>query len=206
MQANKLPENINVDKEQLYQMSLVTLGGFSLLGALLIYFLVEEGFQATMLQGASFAWQAVVGASYGVYSALMAIGLIRFSMLKSVRDFYGKMFSGLNLQFPDLIFYSMCAGVGEEILFRAALQTLLCSLLLSFGWSIHWGVWSISLGFVALHGYLNPRDFKMFIYGVFLVGVSAGMGYLFAYFGILAAIASHFIFDLIMFSYLVYRA
>lgn len=194
-----------VDKGQLYQMSLLTLGGFSLLGAVLIYFFVEASFAELLQTGRAFWTQTVWGASFGLWASLLAIALIRFTRLRSVRDFYARMFMGLKLNFADIAFYSMCAGVGEEILFRAALQTMACGFFVALGWPIDMGVWLVSLVFVALHGYLNPRDPKMFLYGAFLVFVSAGMGYLFLYTGLLAAVLSHFVFDLIMFSYLIYR-
>ncbi|MCD8528909.1 MAG: CPBP family glutamic-type intramembrane protease [Chitinophagales bacterium] len=76
--------------------------------------------------------------------------------------------------------------MGEEILFRGAIQYYIY-------------LWPTAVLFVLLHGYLNPKDKSTFIYGVFLVFISAGFGYLFKFLGIYAAIAAHFIYDVIMF-------
>ena len=58
--------------------------------------------------------------------------------------------------------------------------------------------------FIVLHGYLNPNDLELSLYGIVMVGVSAGIGYLLVVWGIYASITAHFIFDLIMFLYLKY--
>ena len=81
---------------------------------------------------------------------------------------------------------SFAAGVGEEILFRGAIQPFI-------------GVWPTAIGFVAIHGYLNPMNLKMSIYGILMVVVSAGIGYLFKYEGLYAAITAHFLIDLVLF-------
>lgn len=101
------------------------------------------------------------------------------------------MIKDLNLQWYHILFYSFCAGLGEEILFRGAIQAY-----------IH--IWPTAIIFVLLHGYVNPKDLKTSIYGVFLILVSAGFGYMMKYWGIYAAMSAHFIYDVIMFSYLKY--
>jgi len=79
--------------------------------------------------------------------------------------------------------------VGEEILFRGAFQPL-------------FGLWIVAIVFVAIHGYLNLFDWKISIYGLYMVLVAAGFGYLFSGFGIIAASSAHFAFDVIMLRYL----
>lgn len=88
-----------------------------------------------------------------------------------------------------VVFYSFCAGVGEEILFRGVIQHYIL-------------LWPTAIIFVLIHGYLNLKDKTMFIYGVFLIFVSASFGYLHKFLGIYAAISAHFIYDVIMFGYL----
>lgn len=195
---------MEISKERLYQMSLFTIGGFSFVGFVIIQFLTPHEVLEILLGGDSYVWQFITGTSFGVYAAMMAILIIRFTPLKDVKDFYSKMFSGLKLNFPDILFYSLCAGIGEEILFRGAVQTL------AVNWpqvasQPHLGIWIVSLVFVALHGYINPKDIKLSIYAFFLVVVSAGMGYLYHYYGLISAIISHVIFDLVMFGYLIYQ-
>lgn len=85
----------------------------------------------------------------------------------------------------------MCAGVGEEILFRGAIQP-------------HLGIWPTAILFIVLHGYLSFSNLALMLYGVLMVVVSAGLGYLFDNFGIHAAIVAHFLFDFFMFLYLIH--
>jgi membrane protease YdiL (CAAX protease family) len=59
-----------------------------------------------------------------------------------------------------------------------------------------------SIIFIALHGYLNPKDRPMFIYGMVLLLVSAGFGYLLPFSGIYAAMAAHFWIDVVLMLYL----
>ncbi len=190
-------------KERLYLLSLVTLGGFSVLGFLLIRYLLGVDIASVLLKGEHYSKQIIIGASFGLYAALIMSVIISFSPLKKINQFYTRLFSGLQLQFPDIVFYSLCAGIGEEILFRAAIQHGTESLLINY-FPPHLAIWLIAFIFVALHGYFDPSDWKMILNASLLVFVSAGLGYLFHYVGLISAIVAHFIFDLIIFSYLIY--
>jgi hypothetical protein len=55
-----------------------------------------------------------------------------------------------------------------------------------------------------LHGYINPTNMNLTIYGVFLLIISAGFGYLFKFFGLTSCIIAHFIYDVAMFSVIKY--
>jgi hypothetical protein len=52
--------------------------------------------------------------------------------------------------------------------------------------------------FVAIHGYLNPKNWKLSIYGAYMCLVIGGIGYLCDYLGITAAIAAHFAIDVVL--------
>jgi membrane protease YdiL (CAAX protease family) len=79
--------------------------------------------------------------------------------------------------------------VGEEILFRGGIQPYL-------------GIWVTSFVFILLHGYINPFNIALTLYGIFMVFISAGLGYLFEMYGIIASIVAHFLFDLVMFVFM----
>lgn len=104
-------------------------------------------------------------------------------ILKEVRRFFIKFLKPFQFRFIDIIFISFCAGIGEELLFRASIQPLL-------------GIWITAILFVLLHGYLSIRDWHLTIYGIFMVFVAAGLGYLFRFPGIYSAIVAHAIIDI----------
>ena len=92
----------------------------------------------------------------------------------------------MDLNLVGIIFLSLCAGIGEELFFRAGIQPFL-------------GVWWTAVFFVLLHGYLNPKNVRISIYGLVMVGIIAGFGYLFKYCGIFSAITAHAVFDMVLF-------
>ena len=75
------------------------------------------------------------------------------------------------------------AGFGEEILFRACIQQ-------------YWGIWITAIFFVAIHGYLNPKDWRLSIYGLFMTFIIVIIGYMYQFFGLWSAIFAHFAIDL----------
>ncbi|MGB1247735.1 MAG: CPBP family intramembrane glutamic endopeptidase [Chitinophagales bacterium] len=127
-----------------------------------------------------------IGLGSGLLAGLLGLLLLKHSIFSNINDFFGKMIQRLNPQWYHILFYSFCAGVGEEILFRGAIQSFIF-------------IFPTAIIFVAIHGYLNPKDWKMSLYGIFLVFVSAGMGYLMKHQSIYAAMAAHFIYDVVMF-------
>ncbi len=126
---------------------------------------------------------------FGIVAALAALVLVKSYWFKASRIYFTGLIASLNPTFVHVIFYSFCAGVGEEILFRGAIQP-------------HIGIWWTSVLFIFLHGYLNPFNLPITLYGIFMVLISSGLGYLFELYGIYAAMIAHFIFDVVMFSFL----
>jgi uncharacterized protein len=91
-------------------------------------------------------------------------------------------FSGLN---P--LWMAMFAGLGEEVLFRGAIQPII-------------GLWWSSLVFVLLHSgtyQFRSLTWKKAVLAVFVFGVSLLLGYIFVNVGLLAAVAAHTIFDVV---------
>lgn len=106
--------------------------------------------------------------------------------MKPVLSKYQKMIISSDIDIQLIFFISFCAGVGEEILFRGVIQPLA-------------GIWITSILFVAIHGYLNPMNWRISIYGVFLTVSIALVGFLSNYLGLTSAIVSHMIIDIILF-------
>ncbi|MEJ6681133.1 MAG: CPBP family intramembrane metalloprotease [Flavobacteriales bacterium] len=126
----------------------------------------------------NFLVQLTIGVFYGVLVGIMASWITERNFMSSVRNRYYNLLSSLNLTWFDVFFISICAGIGEEILFRYALQYVV-------------GIWIAALLFVAVHGYLNPKDWRISVYGLFMVLASAGFGYMAEELGMLSAIIAH---------------
>lgn len=178
-----------MNRNSLFHLSIFTLFGFSLIAYIILHFNKEVDFWSML----SFTHLSFKSLSIGLGSGVVAagLGLLLINILPDSK--MDKMLEGaldsLNPQWYHIIFYSFCAGVGEEILFRGAIQSFI-------------QLWPTAIIFVLIHGYLNFKDKTMFVYGVFLVFISGGFGYLHKYLGIYAAISAHFIYDVIMFAYM----
>lgn len=80
---------------------------------------------------------------------------------------------------------SVCAGVGEELFFRGAIQ--------------HWlGTLLTAVVFVALHGYLDPRDGRILRYGLYMTGAMAIIGWWAERHGLIAPIIAHTLIDVVL--------
>ncbi len=190
---------MEVSKRMLYQLSWVTIIGFSFVGMILNFLLLHRRPLDLLLFGDSPIYEQLgIGAIYGVLTGLVALVAVNFGLAKELSSHLKLLFQDKSLRMMDAVFFSFCAGFGEEVFFRGAIQPLLT------GWlgSMDMGVWITSVVFVAIHGYLNPTSLSVFAYGVLMVLMSAGLGYLCEWYGLIAAIMGHFLFDVVMFYYL----
>jgi membrane protease YdiL (CAAX protease family) len=130
-------------------------------------------------------WGAIAGLGIAVGAHL----LIASPLLDAVNSSYARMLGRFKLTFSEILLISLCAGVGEEMLFRGAIQPFL-------------GIPISSILFVAIHGYLNPRDWRLSIYGIFMTIGIACLGYLAESRGLLSAIVGHTIIDVYLLIYL----
>ena len=173
-------------RKTFFILACITLFGFSFVGYIIIYFFQDEPFINLFLIGKSWWYQIFRGLLFGGIAALNLLWIIRTPLLKESREFFTQLIKESKIQIPDILFLSFAAGVGEEILFRGAIQPFL-------------GIWITAIIFVALHGYLNPSNLRMSIYGILMIVVSAGLGYLFDRYGIISAITAHFFIDVVLF-------
>lgn len=180
---------VKVTRLQVFLMSLLTLAGMGGIGLLLVVFAHKAALPEFIASGLPIKLQLLNGTSFGIATAILAIALIRTEWFKESKSFFQQFITDLNPSFPEMVFYSFCAGVGEELLFRGGIQPWL-------------GIWFTAILFIALHGYLSISDATTTIYGLMMVLVSAGFGYLMVNVGIFSAITAHFWFDVMMFAYI----
>jgi membrane protease YdiL (CAAX protease family) len=133
--------------------------------------------------------EVVIGIAVGLFFGGLAWQLITSPFLSSVLKKYGGVIQSLKLKIPTIIFLSICAGVGEEIFFRGVIQD-------------YFGVIITAIVFVAIHGYLNFADRKIFIYGIYMTIAIIAIGFMDKYFGLTSAMTAHTVIDIVLFYFL----
>jgi len=176
---------VKIDLKNIRVLGYLTLLGFGLLGLAMTYFTREEGLPAFFSGHYPISIQILTGLFYGFITGYIAWIIVIQDFMNPVRKKYGKLIKSMNLSLGDIWFLSFCAGVGEELFFRAGLQPLL-------------GIWITAILFVAIHGYLNPWSWRISIYGIILCFFIAGLGYLTEEVGIVSAIVAHIMIDVIL--------
>lgn len=127
-----------------------------------------------------------IGIELGVTYAFLALLFMQAPIFETMPNRVEKIVRDMRLTIVDCIFLSFCAGVGEELLFRSGVQFYLGPLL-------------TAIFFVAIHGYLNPFNWKMSLYGLIVLPFILLISYGFSTFGLWFAIAAHFAYDLVLF-------
>jgi hypothetical protein len=175
-----------LNKRSIYIIGLVTLLLFPLPTLFfLIYF--EDQSLIEILDFERFGILEIgLGLQLGFVYALFAILLLSAPVFDKLPVRVENIVKSMNLTVFDSIFLSFCAGFGEEILFRSGIQ-----------FYIHPVVTSIV--YIAVHGYLNPFNWRMSLYGLILLPFILLIAYGFEFFGLWFAIAAHFMYDLVVF-------
>ena len=170
-------------------LTLVGMGG---IGAILI----ETFGKITFLEffdGPYSLWiEVLAGVTYGIVASLIAWSVVKWPKMNATRTFFENLFRDAELSIWHIVFISICAGVGEEILFRGFIQPYV-------------GLWLTSVLFVAIHGYLNPFNRPLFTYGIVMVVLIAGVGVMLEIFGLLPCIIAHTIIDIFLLNRLTLR-
>lgn len=167
------------------RLALLSLFIFSALG---LYFADVARPQSVMefLKGFAPFWQQLLwGMGIGLLASMLAWWWIRRPFMVEVHAKYVRLFSSFHLRTTDIVIISFSAGVGEELFFRGAVQPYL-------------GVVWTAVVFVALHGYLNPKDWKMTSYGLLMTAIIVALGYMTEYIGIVSAMLAHVVIDLVL--------
>lgn len=128
----------------------------------------------------------VYGLQFGFVYAFIAYLFMKAPFFDQLPNRVDRIIDQLPLTYADGIFLSLCAGIGEELLFRAGIQPFL-------------GPWVTSVVFVALHGYLNPWNWKFSMYGLIVLPFIVILSFGFIHFGLWFSIAAHFAYDAVLF-------
>ena len=126
------------------------------------------------------------GLEFGIIYAFLASVILKAPIFKSVPLGIEQLIKGLKINFIDAIFLSLCAGIGEELLFRSGMQTF-------------FGVWITSFVFVAIHGYFSIKNFKKSLYGLVVLPFIILISFGYEHFGLWFSVAAHFSYDLVLF-------
>ncbi|NBC83859.1 MAG: CPBP family intramembrane metalloprotease [Bacteroidetes bacterium] len=129
--------------------------------------------------------QVIVGIVAGLFISFIAWFIISLPFFTREREYYTGLIKPFQLTIIEIFFVAVCAGVGEELLFRGGIQPFL-------------GIWPTSIVFVLLHGYINPAKPALNVYGIFMILSIALLGYLTENIGILSSITAHTIIDIIL--------
>ncbi len=127
------------------------------------------------------------GAFFGLFYALFAQFILKADVFKSIPLPIDGMIRSLKLNLRDAFFLSCCAGIGEELLFRAGVQTFL-------------GIWITSFLFVAVHGYFSIKKPKMSLYGLIVFPFILGLSFGFEKYGLWFSVVAHSVYDFVLFA------
>lgn len=161
----------------------LTIVGMPLLAIVIDYFFDGLDLKERIFVGEPIYIQIGIGIVVGLVAGFLAAKISEMKFMQKVSSKYTHVLENLKLTNSQIVFISICAGLGEEILFRGAIQYF-------------FGIVITAILFVAIHGYLNPKDWRISIYGLFMTVVICGLGWLNNEFGIWTAITAHTLIDI----------
>lgn len=141
-------------------------------------------FHITLKQALSVPIFLAVGIGFG----LIVIYVSELPYFDKSLSSYRNLLSNLKITWAQAIFLSICAGVGEEIFFRGAVQPFL-------------GIWITAVLFVAIHGYFSLKNLPLNIFALALTLFIVLLGWSAREFTLWHAIAGHFSYDLVLLMY-----
>ena len=172
-------------KDQLYILSMITVVAFPFFAYLINYFFSDRSFWEQFDFSLSLFYQLIIGVLYGLIAGWICLALIRSSWMAATNNKYASRLRDVSLNYLDIVLISICAGVGEEIMFRGVLQEF-------------FGVIFTSILFVAIHGYLTFKNWALSIYGFVMTIIIMGLGYIYEFWGVFIPIVAHTVIDLVL--------
>ena len=132
------------------------------------------------------------GIEIGFCYAILASTLLKAPVFDRIPLPLESALKTLNINYIDAIFLSICAGVGEELLFRSGIQSYL-------------GILGTAICFVAVHGYFSIRKPLKSLYGLIVLPFALILGLGFQHFGLWFAISAHAMYDCVLFAELIQK-
>jgi hypothetical protein len=173
---------------QLWFMGLITLIGFPLLAWPILYFQDIPFFSIFKVEfEEAFLIPAFI--AFGILFGLISIWYTEHPYFEKELSNISNRLDGVKINRWNAFYISVCAGVGEEVFFRAALQPLL-------------GIWVCSFVFVAIHLYFSFKSWKINLFGIALTLFIVVLGWGFETFSLWHAIAGHFAYDFVLLNYM----
>lgn len=177
---------MELNKQLMMRMGLITLV-IPLIVVSILYFFHFTEYMQPMAMG-YFVWYVQLG--FGILGGgaliLAAAAMGKWKYLDAVNASYTLKLGGYQFSTEEIIYLSLCAGIGEEILFRGVIQPYL-------------GLFITSFMFIAMHGYIRFKSIPEFIFGMSLFGIGMGLGILAWKVGLLSAIIAHSLYDMVAF-------
>ena len=177
----------NILRDSITKLSILSGILWIIIGYTIIHFFHDLSFLELVTEGSTVMIQLISGVSAGLLFGIVGVLMLRNPDFKTTFDDYTiiKELQKMTLSTPQILQISIVAGISEEILFRLALQPLL-------------GIWLTSLIFIGIHGYIRFKTFRHILFTGFTFLLSSVLGVLMIYFGILAAIIAHTVYDIIL--------
>ena len=164
----------------------------SLIAFFINKFFYTESLFSILRGGESLPLQFIVGALIGLVYAFFSVSI--FAVGGRYVGWLGQVWSQMlglldkvDLSGLNFIWFALCAGIGEELLFRGALQPII-------------GMWWSSIIFMLIHswtGELSSMNWKKLVYVATTFVASIVLSYTYIYFGLIAAIVAHATIDIV---------
>lgn len=168
----------------------ITLLLFPIPGFLLQFFINDATFSDFLNIKSYSILHLFLGLELGVIYGFISYLFVKSPFFEKLPNRIDDLVKAMNLKVRHGLFLSFCAAVGEELLFRAGLQSFL-------------GPFLCSIVFVALHGYLNPFNLRFSVYGLIVLPFILLISYGMEPFGLIFCIAAHFSYDAILFTFMI---
>ena len=177
-------------KKQMLIYGWITLLLFPIPGFLLQFFINDATFSDFLNIKSYSILHLFLGLELGVIYGFISYLFVKSPFFEKLPNRIDDLVKAMNLKVRHGLFLSFCAAVGEELLFRAGLQSFL-------------GPFLCSIVFVALHGYLNPFNLRFSVYGLIVLPFILLISYGMEPFGLIFCIAAHFSYDAILFTFMI---
>lgn len=172
----------------LWFLGIATLIIFPVFGYLFLW-MMDGDFWSMFHLSHNSVWTIPAFLSSGILFGLAVIWLSELPYFeKSMRD-YKNILQRYEITIWHAFFLSFCAGFGEEIFFRGAVQPYL-------------GIWSTAIIFVAIHTYFSMKDMKKNVFAILLTLYIACLGWGAQEFSLWHVISGHFSYDLVLMMYI----